>query len=303
MSKSLKNYPDPRQILDEFGADPLRAYLINSPVLRAEPLRFSESGVREVVRTVLIPLWNAYSFFTTYAEADGITLDDIDAAPAVEDRPELDRWILSVLQMPRRQRERADGGLLPLRGDPPDARVHRRPDELVHPPLPATVLEVAHGGRPDKISAFATLYEVLVTFSKVLAPILPFVTEELYQNLVVAHRVGPGPESVHHCDYPQADRNRIDQELEDSMRVVRQVVSLGHALRKQHQIKVRQPLGTAHRAHARPARRGGHGSAHRAHRRRTACQRGDHQSPTRQPWSSCPPRQTSDDSDRNWVRI
>ena len=98
MSKSLKNYPDPSHILDTYGADALRAYLIDSPLMRAESLRFSESGVREVVRTVLLPLWNAFSFFTTYAEADGITMTDLRSAPQVADRPELDRWLLSVLQ-------------------------------------------------------------------------------------------------------------------------------------------------------------------------------------------------------------
>ncbi|MFB3050592.1 MAG: isoleucine--tRNA ligase, partial [Acidimicrobiia bacterium] len=98
MSKSLKNYADPSEILDHLGADALRAFLINSPVLRAEPLRFSKDGVAEVVRTVLLPMWNTYSFFTTYAEADGITIDDLAAAPPAADRPEMDRWILSVLQ-------------------------------------------------------------------------------------------------------------------------------------------------------------------------------------------------------------
>ena len=72
MSKSLKNYPDPFALMESTGADALRAYLINSPVVRAEPLRFSEEGVREVVRTVMLPLWNAFSFFTTYAAADGL---------------------------------------------------------------------------------------------------------------------------------------------------------------------------------------------------------------------------------------
>ncbi|NIS32137.1 MAG: class I tRNA ligase family protein, partial [Actinobacteria bacterium] len=80
MSKSLKNYPDPFEVLEATGADALRAYLINSPVVRAEPLRFSESGVREVVRTVMLPYWNAYSFFTTYAAADGLTVADLAAA-------------------------------------------------------------------------------------------------------------------------------------------------------------------------------------------------------------------------------
>ena len=87
MSKSAKNYPDPDEVFNGPGADALRTYLINSPVLRAEPLRFSMDAVRDVVRTTLLPLWNAFSFFTTYAEADAITLAEIENAPAVADRP------------------------------------------------------------------------------------------------------------------------------------------------------------------------------------------------------------------------
>ncbi|MDQ3782607.1 MAG: isoleucine--tRNA ligase, partial [Actinomycetota bacterium] len=98
MSKRLRNYPDPEAMLERFGADALRAYLIDSPLVRGEPLRFSESGVRSYVRSVLLPLWNAFSFFTTFAEADGITAADLAVAPPLEERPELDRWIVSVLQ-------------------------------------------------------------------------------------------------------------------------------------------------------------------------------------------------------------
>jgi len=110
MSKSLKNYPDPFVLIDDFGADAVRTYLINSPVVRAEPLRFQESGVRDVVRTVLLPFWNAYSFFTTYAAADGFTVADLEGAPAPSERPEIDRWILSVLQsLVKRVNEEMEG--------------------------------------------------------------------------------------------------------------------------------------------------------------------------------------------------
>lgn len=240
MSKSLKNYPDPRGVLSEFGADPLRAYLINSPVLRAEPLRFSESGVKEVIRTVMIPLWNAYSFFTTYAEADNISIEDLAAAPAAADRPELDRWILSVLQSliadVNKQMEgyylySVIGPTLGFISDLTNWYIRRSRRRF---------WRSRTEGDQDKLAAFATLYEVLVTFSKVLAPILPFVTEELYQNLVVGHVDGPA--SVHHCDFPQADETLIDEQLEQDMAATRLVVRLGHGLRKQHQIRVRQPL-------------------------------------------------------------
>ncbi|MCP4304615.1 MAG: isoleucine--tRNA ligase [bacterium] len=244
MSKSLKNYPDPSHVLDEFGADALRAYLINSPVVKADPLRFSESGVREVVRTVLLPFWNAYSFFTTYAEADGITLADItDAAPPAE-RTEIDRWILSVLQ----------SLISRVNSEMEDYRLYN-----VIPPILGFIDDLTNwyirrsrrrfwsqrgtGDDSDKITAFATLYEVLVTFAKVAAPVLPFIAEELYQRLV-RNLDEASPQSVHHTDYPVADATTIDKDLERDMETVRTIVTLGHGLRKRNEVKVRQPLST-----------------------------------------------------------
>ncbi len=241
MSKSLKNYPDPSTILDRFGADALRAYLINSPIVRGEPLRFSEAGVRDVVRTVLLPLWNAYSFFTTYAQADGITMDDITSAPPLAERPEIDRWIVSVLQ----------SLVADVNREMEDYRLDR-----VVPPVIGFVGHLtnwyirrsrrrfwSHRGGDDqtKLAAFATLYEVLTTFATVAAPVLPFVTERLYQDLVRSVDAD-APVSVHHLDYPTADGSVIDRDLERSMAIVRTVVNLGRGLRKRTDLRVRQPL-------------------------------------------------------------
>lgn len=244
MSKSQKNYPDPIHVLNDHGADALRAYLINSPLVKAEPLRFEEAGVRESVRTVLLPLWNSYSFFTTYAEADGITAEDLHSAPPLAERPEIDRWIISVLQS--------------LVQD-----VNREMEEYrlfaVVPPIIDFISDLtkwyirrsrrrfwAHRGandEADKMAAFATLYEVLSMFSRVAAPILPFVTEEIYQGLI--RRIDQtAPESVHHTKYPKADIAAIDEDLERSMATVRTVVNLGHSLRKRHDLRVRQPLAS-----------------------------------------------------------
>ena len=246
MSKSLKNYPDPFEVIDATGADALRAYLINSPVVRAEPLRFSEAGVREVVRTVMLPYWNAYSFFTTYAEADGLTVEALEAAPAPQDRPEIDRWILSVLQsLVRRVNQEMEGYYLynvipPLIEFVDDLtnwyiRRSRRRFWGRHDDADETAAS-------DTLAAFATLYEVLVTFASLMAPVLPFVTEAMYQDLVVARRNGEGPQSVHHEDYPESHEALIDERLETEMDVVREVVSLGRGLRVQSKIKIRQPL-------------------------------------------------------------
>ncbi|MFW2339134.1 MAG: isoleucine--tRNA ligase [Acidimicrobiia bacterium] len=243
MSKSLKNYPDPSHILDTYGADALRAYLIDSPLMRAESLRFSESGVREVVRTVLLPLWNAFSFFTTYAEADGITMTDLRSAPQVADRPELDRWLLSVLQslienvnteMEGYYLYNVVGPTLSFIDDLTNWYIRRSRRRFWRSRL---------ADDADKVSAFATLYEALTMFSKVLAPVLPFVTEQLHQELVVAHDAD-APASVHLADYPIADAALIDRDLESSMASIRSVVRLGHNIRKQHALRVRQPLSS-----------------------------------------------------------
>jgi len=242
MSKSLRNYPDPSHVLDEFGADALRAYLINSPVVRADPLRFSEEGVREVVRTVLLPWWNAFSFFTTYAEADAITAEDLAAAPPVSERPEIDRWILSVLQT-----------LI--------ASVNQEMESYrlfaVTPPIIGFVEHLtnwyirrsrrrfwSHRGGSDesgKLAAFATLHEVLLTFAAVAAPVLPFMAEEMYQLLARPSETS-APQSVHLLDYPDADTDLIDTDLEIAMAASRTVVNLGRTLRKRNDLRVRQPL-------------------------------------------------------------
>jgi isoleucyl-tRNA synthetase len=244
MSKSLKNYPDPSEVFDHMGADALRAFLINSPVLRAEPLRFSTDGVAEVVRMVLLPMWNTYSFFTTYAEADGITVADLESAPAPADRPELDRWILSVLQSLVSEVNTQMEGYYLYNVVPPTLgfidhltnwyvrRSRRR--------FWRTRGESGEGDA-DKLAAFATLYEVLTTFIEVLAPVLPFMTEHLYQDLVARH-APDAVASVHHRDFPEANLGLIDTDLEVAMEVVREVVRLGRNLRRKEGLRVRQPL-------------------------------------------------------------
>lgn len=244
MSKSLRNYPDPGHILDEFGADALRAYLIDSPVVRADPLRFSEAGVREVVRSVLLPLWNAYSFFTTYAEADAITAEDLRSAPPVSERPEIDRWILSVLQSLIRDVNREmDAYRLFAVVSPVIGFVEHLTNWYIRRSRRRFWAHRGGEDERDKLAAFATLYEVLVTFAEVAAPVIPFITEDIYQGLV--RSVAPdAPASVHHCDYPRADDRMIDATLESEMDAVRAVVNLGRGLRKQFSLRVRQPLAT-----------------------------------------------------------
>jgi isoleucyl-tRNA synthetase len=238
MSKRLKNYPAPNQMLEDYGADALRAYLIDSPVVRSEPLRFSERGLKEIVRTVLLPFWNALSFFTTYAEVDGFDPRQVNAPPATQ-RPDIDRWVLSVLQSLVADVNREMEGY----------RLYNVVPRLVHFIDDLTNWYVRRS-RPrfwkseddqDKACAYATLYEVLVTFAKVLAPFMPFITETVYQRLVRPVDAA-APASVHFCDYPSALAEHIDPELEARMAVAREVVALGRKLREEHRIRVRQPL-------------------------------------------------------------
>ncbi len=238
MSKSLKNYPDPNEMLEAFGADALRAYLIDSPVVRAEELRFEEAGLKEIVRTVLLPYWNVLSFFTTYASIDGYDPRTWQAAP-VDERADIDRWILSVLQsLVRDVNEEMEAYRL----------------YTVVPRLVSFIDDLTNWyvrrsrarfwkseDDRDKTNAFATLYRVLTTFSKVLAPFMPFLTEVVYQRLVRPVD-SSAPLSVHWCDYPQVETSELDAALERRMSTVRAVSALGRRVREDHKIKVRQPL-------------------------------------------------------------
>ncbi len=248
MSKSKRNFPDPAEILDSYGADALRAYLIDSPVVRAEPLRFQETGVRDVVRTVLLPLRNAWSFFVQYANADGWQpgeeLGGVPTPPA-EERPELDRWILSVLQsLVREVNEQMEGYYLYRVVPPMVGFIDHLTNWYIRRSRRRFWREADDdAGRADKAAAYASLYEVLVTFAQVVAPVLPFMTEALYQDLVVASgQAQDDRESIHLCDYPRVDASRIDARLEEDVARARAAVGLGRTLRERHQLKTRQPL-------------------------------------------------------------
>lgn len=238
MAKSKKNYPDPNVVIATYGADALRAYMIDSPVVRGEPLKFSERGLKEIVRTVVLPYWNSLSFFTTYASVDGYD-PRAGAVPAVADRPDIDRWILSLLQSLVGDVNREMEGYRLYNVVP---RLVAFIDDLTNWYVRrsrARFWKNEHDA--DKTSAYATLYEVLVTFAKVLAPFMPFLTETVYQRLV--RPVDPAaPASVHFCDYPNAKSVLVDAELERRMGVARSVVALARKLREDHKIKVRQPL-------------------------------------------------------------
>jgi isoleucyl-tRNA synthetase len=236
MSKRLKNYPEPTEMLDAYGADALRLYLLDSPALKAEEMRMSETGIKESLRSVIIPLWNAYSFFVTYANIDGWKPDKV-AEPSREHQ--LDRWIFSELQTL----------LHDMNLEMESYRLYRTVPVMVSFVEKLTNWYIRRSRRrfwkseddADKAAAYATLYEVLITFTKALAPVLPFVTETIYQNLVRSVDSGQA-ESVHLCDMPQAEEALRDTILENEMHLAMRAVVLGRSLRSKHDLKVRQPL-------------------------------------------------------------
>jgi isoleucyl-tRNA synthetase len=239
MSKRLKNYPDPNYMIDTYGADALRLYLVNSPVVRAEDLRFAEAGVQEMMRHLLLPLWNAYAFFVTYANVDGWTPKE-GRGKAEGTVNVLDRWIRSSLESLSQQ--------VTVAMDQYDLQQSVR--SFVRFIEDLTNWYIRRSRRrfwksqndEDKAQAYETLYYVLLQLSKISAPFLPFMSEVIYRNL----RTPDMPESVHLCDFPVGDPGCRDEALERQMQAVMTVVTLGRTLRAAHDLKVRQPLQRMH---------------------------------------------------------
>lgn len=236
MSKSERNYTDPIDIINQFGADALRLFLMYSSVVKAEDLKYSDDGVKDILKTIIIPLWNSYSFFVTYANIDGIVPEN---APEHPDNP-LDCWILSeVEKLILEVTEQMDAYDLQKAIAP----VAEFIDLLNNWYIRRSRRRFWRSENDqDKRQAYETLYAVLMKLIQVAAPVIPFITEEIFRNL----RTDAYPESVHHCDFPRADENRRDLELEKKMNITRQAVSMGRALRSMHSIKIRQPLKAIH---------------------------------------------------------
>ncbi|MCD8156756.1 MAG: isoleucine--tRNA ligase, partial [Clostridiales bacterium] len=236
MSKSKRNAVDPLETLEQYGADAIRWYFyINSaPWL---PNRFHGKAVQEGKRKFMGTLWNTYAFFVLYAN-----IDEFDATKyelEYEKLSVMDKWLLSRLNSTVRE---VDGDLGSYR-IPEAARA-----------LQAFVEDMsnwyvrrgrerywAKGMEQDKVNAYMTLYTALVTIAKLAAPMIPFMTEDIYRNLVGSIDAD-APESVHLCDYPVCDESMIDPELEEKMDQVLKIVVLGRAARNSSNIKNRQPV-------------------------------------------------------------
>ena len=238
MSKRLKNYPDPVYMLNEYGADALRLYMIHSPVVRAENLCFSEEGVKHALRHLLIPWWNAYSFFVTYARVDNWEPATRNLKPECDNL--LDRWILSSLErltqevvaaMDRYELQQAVRPFVRFIEDLTNWYIRRSRRRFWK-----------SSDDEDKAQAYATLYEVLLQLCKIAAPFVPFISEAVYRNL----RTPDMPESVHLCDFPLSDGRTRNVGLEEQMDDVIAVVGLGRQLRADRNLKTRQPLQGMH---------------------------------------------------------
>jgi len=237
MSKSLKNYTDPVDVINTYGADAVRLFLVHSALLKADDLNYNDEGVREVLKSIIIPLWNAYSFFVTYANIDGITPT---GAPENPSNP-LDKWILSVAEsLVEKCGAAMDVYDLSKAIDPIVEfidllnnwyirRSRRRFWKNAGPDVASDT---------DKVEAYGTLYAVLKTLVQAASPFMPFTTDAIWRNI----RSPSDPESVHLSDFPPVRNDRRDADLEFRMAAVQHAVSMGRALRSQYNIKVRQPL-------------------------------------------------------------
>lgn len=234
MSKRLKNYPDPNEVIEKYGSDALRLYLINSPVIRGEELRLSEEGVKDVVRKVILKWWNAYTFFQSYAEIDRYEAQTWITPPPSQNI--LDQWIVSRLQ----------SLLLRAEKEMEVYRLYRVIPEVLYfiEELTNTYIRLnrsrfwSEGFNADKKSAFDTLHYTLLTFSKVMAPFAPFLSEKLYLLLTDEKE----KDSVHLEDYPRASEEAIQANLEQGVAALEEVILLGRQIREQHKVKVKVPL-------------------------------------------------------------
>ena len=238
MSKSKGNAVDPFEALEKYGADAIRWYFyVNSaPWL---PNRFHGKAVIEGQRKFMGTLWNTYAFFVLYAN-----IDNFDASKYTLDYEKLnvmDKWLLSKLNSLIRT---VDDNLANYRIPESARALQDFVDEMSNWYVRRSRERFwAKGMEQDKINAYMTLYTALVTVSKVAAPMIPFMTEEIYQNLVRSVDKD-APESIHLCDYPAVNEKWIDEELENNMEDLLKAVVMGRACRNTANIKNRQPIGT-----------------------------------------------------------
>lgn len=248
MSKRLKNYPDPSLIMDKYGSDALRLYMINSPVVRAEPVSFKEAGVKEIVAKVLLPLWNSYKFFSDQV----LLLKKVEAInfifnPSSESSNEnvMDRWILASCQ-----------SLLKFVNEEMSAyrlytvvpRLLRLIDNTTNWYIRFNRRRLkGESGIEDTQRALNTLFEVLYTLTRGLAPFTPFLADTIYQRLTPFIPESLRPEdsrSVHFASFPEVREDLFDEGIERRVGRMQRVIELGRVSRERKAIGLKQPLKT-----------------------------------------------------------
>ncbi|CEJ81304.1 Putative Isoleucyl-tRNA synthetase, cytoplasmic [[Torrubiella] hemipterigena] len=248
MSKRLKNYPDPTIVMDKYGSDALRLYLINSPVVRAEPLRFKESGVKEVVQKVLLPLWNSYKFFEGQVallkkveNIDYVWNPDTESTNANV----MDRWILASCQ-----------SLLQFVNEEMAAyRLYTVVPRLLELIDNTTNWYIrfnrrrlkGENGVEDTLHALNALFEVLFTLCRGLAPFTPFLTDNIYTRLlphIPKEQQGKDPRSVHFLSFPDVRHELFDPEVERRVSRMQRVIELARVSRERKSIGLKTPLKT-----------------------------------------------------------
>lgn len=232
MSKSLNNYPDPMAIVHKYGADSLRLYLMASPSVRGEDASFSEKGVDEIVKKVANTFWSSYSFFVMYAALDGFK-----PKGKTDSKNILDKWMISKTNrlindvtesLNKYDLAVASRALIEFVDELSNWYIRRSRKRFWK-----------SENDSDKNAAYETLYYVLLTYTKLLAPFMPFLAEEVYQGLTDS-KSG----SVHLADWPKAEKGAISAKTEEMMELARKVVEAGLAERNAKGIKVRQPLSS-----------------------------------------------------------
>jgi len=234
MSKRLKNYTAPDELMETFGADALRLYLINSGLVKGEEQRFTDAGVKDMVRKALLPWYNSFKFFQTYAEVDGFKVDQhFKVSENI-----VDRWLISNLQTLKKN-------------------ISKEMEEYhlynVVPALFTFIEDLTNwyirlnrtrfwgeGLDDDKKAAYSTLYTALHELTLSMAPFTPFFSEYVYQELKKFNH--SSKESVHLCSYPEADLSLIDQHLETAVERMQSLILLGRQKRNMESLKVKTPL-------------------------------------------------------------
>lgn len=233
MSKSFGNFPDPRMVLEKYGGDALRLYMMGSPVMKGEDMNFYEEGVADNYKFLLV-LWNSYKYFIDYAVTFNLDSNEFEINKKSNELTILDKWILSKLTLLiSSTRESLDNYDV--------VSAVKGIKEFITNDFSTWYIRLSRSrvsnseNETDRNVCLSVMNHVLCTYSRIAAPIIPFITEEIYRNLTAE-------ESVHLADYPKADESLLDNALLADMILVREIVEKGHSIRKESSLKLRQPL-------------------------------------------------------------